>query len=318
MTDLEELLRSIPVEVIEVIDDREIKAQVAIRTYYVYIKAFTIKTGDLDELKKRQDDLPAFKDLQRSKKIDFGQLKQSLYRGWLTLKALKLLPVSDYPELATTANFWAPVQAYYAAHGLGMAALVALGDNPPQNHRSFRAAATNQIVNRLLPYPFNIRCKGNPSEKKGVAVAFENCSVDVAKVRKTSSLENPFYSNQEALIAKALMTTRNRLLAEMFNDARRKKIKKGKIRRNLPSSEKTQIAGKLHPTSIFDFLYRIRVRSNYDDPEMYIYGQGDEATAQNHYRNLLSLTGSLAAVLERIIEKQSGARLFQQLKDDFR
>lgn len=314
MTDLDELLGGIPSEPI---DDREIEAQVAIRTYYVYIKAFTIKTGDLEELKKRQDDLQAFKNLTVSKTNKVDRVKQSLYRGWLTLKALKVLPVSDYPALATTANFWAPVQAYYAAHGLGMAALAALGDNPPQNHRSFRAAATNQIVNRLIPYPFNISCTGNPSEKKGVAVAFEDCSVDVAKVRKTSSLENPFYSNQEGLIAKALMTTRNRLLAEMFNDARRKKIKKGKMRRNLPSSEKTVIAGKLHPTSIFDFLYRIRVRSNYDDPEMYIYGQGDEATAQNHYKNLLQLTADLAAVLERVIERKVGVDGFQRLVTEF-
>lgn len=314
MTDLEELLAGIPVEVI---DDREIEAQVAIRTYYVYIKAFTIKTGDIDELKTRQDDLQAFKHLQRSKKIKFGQLKQSLYRGWLTLKALKVLPVGDYPELATTANFWAPVQAYYASHGLGMATLIALGDDPPQNHRAFRAAMTNQIVKRLIPYPFNITCQGNSSEKKGTAVAFHNCSVDVAEVRKTSNLENPFYSNQEALIAKALMSTRNRLLAEMFNEARRKKIKKGKIRRNLPSSEKTQIAEKLHRTSVFDFLYRIRVRSNYDDPEMYIYGQGDEATAQNHYENLVQMTCSLARLMERIIEKKIGADAFQGFVKEF-
>lgn len=315
MTDQDELLASIPVEPI---DDRETEAQVAIRTYYVYIQAFRIKTGDLDQLKKQQDDLPAFKNLQVARTIRTDRVKESLYRGWLTLKALKLLPVSDYPELATTANFWAPVQAYYAAHGLGMAVLIALGADPPQNHRAFRAAATNQIVNRLIPYPFSITCKGNPSEKKGLAVAFENCLVDVLKVRKTSSLENPLYSNQEALIAKALMTTRSRLLAEMFNAARGKNVKKGKRRRNLTSTEKTKIAGKLHPTSIFDFLYRIRVRSNYDDPEMYIYGQGDEATAQSHYKNLVQLTSDLGVVLERIIERKIGAEELQKLRQEFK
>ena len=99
------------------------------------------------------------------------------------------------------------------------------------------------------------------------------------------------------------MTTRSRLLAEIFNDARGRNVKKGKQRRNLTNNEKTKIAEKLHPTSIFDFLYRIRVRSNYDDPEMYIYGQGDKSTA-NHYKNLLRLTADLVAVLERIIERK--------------
>jgi len=181
MTDLEELLAGIP---LEVIDDREIEAQVAIRTYYGCIKAFRIKSGDLDELKKRQDGLEVFSRVQHSKNINLRQLKQSLHRGWLTLKALKVLPVTEYPELATTANFWAPVQAYYSAHGLGMATLISLGVDPPQNHRAFRAAMTSQIVDRLIPYPFNIACKGNPPEE----ITFDNCSVDIAKVRKNKQL----------------------------------------------------------------------------------------------------------------------------------
>jgi len=113
------------------------------------------------------------------------------------------------------------------------------------------------------------------------------------------------------------MTTRNRLLAESFRDARGKSIKKGKRRRNLTSAEKTKIAGKLHPTSVFDFLYRIRVRSNYDDPEMYIYGQGDEATAQSHYKNLVQLTADLAAALGRIIERKIGSDAFRGLVKEF-
>ena len=237
MTDLQKLFAGTP---LESVDNREIEAQVAIRTYYGYIKAFALKAGDLDLPKKKQNSLPGFENLNATKTINVERLKQSLYRGWLTLKALKLLPVSDYPELATTANFWAPVQAYYAAHGLGMAVLHALGDHAPQNHRSFRAAASNQIINRLVPYPFSISCKGNCLDKDNTAVAFENCSVDIAKVRKTSNLENPFYSNQEALIAKSLMTTRSRLLDEICYVARRKNLTKGKHRRNLSRVEKTR------------------------------------------------------------------------------
>lgn len=104
---------------------------------------------------------------------------------------------------------------------------------------------------------------------------------------------------------------------EIFDVARRKNLKKGKHRRNLSRIEKTKIAGNLHPTSIFDFLYRIRVRTNYDNPEMYIYGQDDESSAQNHYKNLLRLTLDLAAVLERIIERKIGVDAFQRLVKEF-
>jgi hypothetical protein len=50
---------------------------------------------------------------------------------------------------------------------------------------------------------------------------------------------------------------------------------------------------------------------------MYIYGQGDEATAQNHYENLVQMTCSLARLMERIIEKKIGADAFQGFVKEF-
>lgn len=46
-----------------------------------------------------------------------------------------------------TANFWAPVQAYYALHGIGSACLAALQNSVPEDHRAF--SSNLRILARL-------------------------------------------------------------------------------------------------------------------------------------------------------------------------
>ncbi len=297
--------------------EKEEEAQKALKTYYTYIKAFAITADEPVLLGLHQDDLPAFQKLQGKQIHNLKNMKQALYRGLFTLKAMNSLPIEKYPEIAVTANFWAPVQAYYAVHGVGMATLIAVGMNAPGNHTSFLTAAANNIAGHLLPYPFSVTCKGYPFSQNDADVTFKDCSFKISDVRAISNLATPTTENSGRLIAKALLTTRERFLEERYKDARKRHVKNKKRRRHLKAGEKIKIAGNLHPTSVFDFFYRIRVRSNYDDPEMYIYGQGDSATAQDQYKNLVDVTYTLIILLESIIEKKIGAKIFRKLKEDF-
>jgi hypothetical protein len=216
-----------------------------------------------------------------------------------------------------TANFWAPVQAYYALHGVASACLAALQTNVPDDHRAFRASAAEQLVIRVLPFPFNIWCKGLSVGHADCPCELGNCKVSVAEVVGASNLENPSRYNAETLAAKALHTSRKKCLDEQFDKMRAKKVKPGKVRRNLKRDEKIKTEQNLHRTTVFDFFYRIRVRSNYDDPEMYIYGQTDADTAQLHYQYLLRVTMALVKCMENVIAQKCGATLVADLKQKF-
>jgi hypothetical protein len=104
-----------------------------------------------NDLAAVQAQLPSFRNLQRSSLPPTEVIEKAVFRGWLTLKAMEMLPIAEYPELASTANFWAPVQAYYALHGIGLACLAALQTTAPDDHRAFRASTGEQLVLRLLP-----------------------------------------------------------------------------------------------------------------------------------------------------------------------
>ena len=65
--------------------------------------------------------------------------------------------------------------------------------------------------------------------------------------------------------------------------------------------------------SLLDFIYRMRVRSNYDDPEMFIYGQTDADTAVAHYRNLLNLVELFGTLCKSIVRRKIGRNAFEGL-----
>ena len=50
----------------------------------------------------------------------------------------------------------------------------------------------------------------------------------------------------------------------------------------------------------------MRLRSNYDDPDMYIVGLDDSDVALKHYTNLLFLTEVIAAGVNLITERKIG------------
>jgi len=292
-------------------------AQLELRTYYGYIVALAEESADENAMLAEQSSLLAFGRLQGDRSLDLDAIRQHLFRGWLTLKAMDALPVDEDPDVATIGNLWAPVQAYYAVHAVGMATMIALGSTPPQSHRASLAAMANNVVPTLLPKPLSIMCSGDATSNNTRNIALANCGVSADDARRASNLANPRFANREALIAKALVTTRKKLLQVQFNRARGRGRSPGRSRRNLPSAERARIVGELAPTSVLDFLYRMRIRSNYDDADMYVYGQQDAATAQSHYHHLVHLTRTVVSLLERIIERRIGRRQVQQLKDDF-
>lgn len=291
-------------------------AQLALRTYYVYIQSYVESIENSGPLKQAQEQLPGFHKLNRVR-IYPNELQEPLLRGWFTLKAMESLPLDEHTELAMTANFWLPVQAYYAVHGVGLATLTAMGSDSPNDHRAFRSQVANQIVTKLLPYPFNMAVSGDPFRPSINTLQIENFKGNISEVISISNLSNPLYDKGELLVAKSLLTTRKHALQDLLKKARSKKVSPGRRRRNLPDHERQEIEKNLHPTTVFDFLYRIRVRSNYDDPEMYIYGQTDKDTAVLHYNNLVTMTKSLMACLEEIIQRKIGKENLEALWSNF-
>lgn len=296
--------------------ERAERATYALITYYNYIKAWVVclerQYGSGD------DGINSFIDkLQHkttSKRVQGGlslsaELSDAYSRGRLTFRAMSNLPITEYPEIALSANFWLPVQSYYAIHGVGLATMAALNMSLPQTHRSFRAAFSS-LVNTYFPTPFCSRCVGGPEAKD---FSFHNINTSIDEVTSQSQLANPASVIEiKNFIAKSLSTTRKKFVEIRFDEKRDEKKKK-----RLSFEEKNECCQREHATSICDLIYRMRVRSNYDNPDMYLFASKNAENATDHYRDLLYLTKVLITGLDALIARRIGSRNMAKLKSSF-
>lgn len=293
-------------------------APYALRTYYCYVQAWAEKIKTLygqptkcfDNMKTATQVLKSVQKLQGGRTLD-KDIVAAYTRGNLTLKAMETFPIEEHRELAFTANLWLPVQAYYAVHGIGLATMLSLGQAPPKKHAHFKASFAG-LVPKYFPAPLNSLCRGGPDDKE---FNFDNLDTTAQKVKQQSNLSNPQYADLDCSLGKCLSTTRNRLLEILFGKERSSNVRPGRRRRNLPRSKKQSISDKLHATTIIDFLYRMRIRSNYEEPDIYLFAskqQTDEAV--RHYADLLFLTKAIVCSLSVVVRRKLGRQAMDSLE----
>lgn len=289
----------------------------ALVTFYNYVSAWILafereyETGNNAKqgFLLRLESLPAFNRLEGGGQCS-DELISAFRRAKLTLYAMQKLPIDAFPDLAPTANFWLPVQAYYVVHSMGIAVLNALGQQVPREHRPLRASFS-RFISRLLPFPFFALCAGGPEVQD---FSFQGIDTSPQRVASQSNLAKPQYSEGHDFIGKILSTTRDHFLEEQFVQARQRDVNKGRKRRNLRPEERNRLAQRLHDTSILDFLYRMRIRSNYEDPDMYFAAFDDVEGAVAHYRALTYLSDVLVEGLCTIIRRKLGRQTMERLE----
>lgn len=107
------------------------------------------------------------------------------------------------------------------------------------------------------------------------------------------NLERPNGNTRDAHIAQCLDTTRQRLIDAKLVKERAGARKPGKKHGVLTRAKQIEIARAVAPTTIFDYLYRARIKSNYEDPTMYDEGSED----RDALLELVGNTQELAAML---------------------
>lgn len=284
-------------------------AEIILHTYYNYVQAWA---GSVEQrygsgaagqqaLIVATREIPAVQHLQGGAPCA-DELTAAYLRGKLTLQAMQGLPVDAYPDLAMTANLWLPVQTYYAIHGAGLAALTALGHPKVNTHHAFCESFSNTLV-RYFPPPLGATCGGGPDASSFVYVGVNTTP---AAVRAQSNLASPARSQLDVFVGKTLCTTRQRELQQRLSNARKQQVKHRRTYRRLGVGEKQQIAKRLHATTVCDFLYRMRLRANYDDPGMSLAAYDHPALAREHYKALLLLAESVTEALGVVIERKIG------------
>lgn len=252
----------------------EVEQTIRFRTYLIYLEKISafLEQCDGDEKKviSRVTQSNSFKSIATNAKANKHKIGQLLRNAWLTEVQLNL----TFGGNVSYSNHWAPVQVYYATYLSIRAFFLAMGVTVSHEHASTLKYISQEIVRRpdLFPRPWKVVGVGDP---KSGSVELKHLPNDVS-IKRASTLSTGVDTWDS--YHKFIKTTRDRQLRKACDDWKRTNKKKV-----IREANRQAVLGNLAPTSLFNALYRLRIRSNYEDADSFLMSiqETDEAIRFN-------------------------------------
>ncbi len=149
-----------------------------------------------------------------------------------------------------------------------------------RSHRPLRTAVRHLVDAKLLPHPWDVTCSGAPDLGERV---IHGTPADANVEQHIELLGAPSLMDAYPRLAKMLETTRGNRLAR---NAREWKARNG--RKAMRKPEKRSLAATLHATTLFDYLWRLRIRSNYGDVSAFLMSGVEDRSHGSFHAGLVS------------------------------
>lgn len=237
---------------------------------------------------------------------EVGAMYTSFRKSWANLRRLDR-EVEDPSSYDEEANAWLPAQAYYAVFHAVLGFAVATGQAVPRDHAAALKLAGKVVERGALPPPWDAWCAGCPQTN--------NCSFGGLTPTPgcVHVLSSPDPSTSEDRLAMFLRTTRQKELERRFDQERARKPAPGRTRRNLSRADKDRVARSMAPTTVFDVLWRIRKKANYDDADVFVLGAAHELDARRLGQALVIVADATVAALEALAAAYVGPDVFADM-----
>lgn len=263
-------------------------------------------------------------------KPDLAQTRISILNAWGTEMLLAFGgQLASEEELLRLMNNWAVVQAYYVTYHAVQALLSARGQLRPESHPKTQAQFATLWTDRQLNLP--------PWSLGAAYRGWKNTGA-----RTIDDSINPWSScsakNCWNLAAKALRTTRDDAVAERLSDARerkrganRKAWREEEVARaaagrkprkeplwpkpQLKTPEKQVVESRVRTFTLLDYLYRLRIKTNYEDAGMFIDGPTDTVSSQQVHTDLSAIASCTLLLHELHIAHIVGKQRFLSWAD---
>ena len=270
-----------------------------IQTYSSYNEAWCLRKSSEESLALAQSRLDGFRNLQTRRVPCLGEVMSHLRRGFLTLELIRRIRISEMPDVAKASTLWLPVQAYYAAHGFGLAFLSTTSDSGQtvRTHADFLRVSSKRIVEHLLPQPFSAVLRGGFRGWKYMPEYLAGLPGHHVKIIPHLNVSTPTPRTRDSHVAQCLNTTRGRLIESRLKDARVRGRRKGKSKTRLNAARQRELAKTVNPTTVFDYLYRVRKKSNYEDVAMFQERPNGEMWLLDLARSLQELAIAICSLL---------------------
>jgi hypothetical protein len=254
--------------------------------------------------------LPAFDRVKR-RDADTAAVRQNFSISWMSELQLLLPSILGASGLMRYSNAWAPVHAYYATYMAlqGWFEANQIGGVADDHTATLRTISGQIRERKLFPPPWSVLAVGNTPRGERSYLNVPD-GADVAG--NLEVLANPRLEEFWPRYGTWLRSTRRaRLLA------RESEWKKKNDRKNISPKVREQYARNLAPTSFFDCLWRLRIRSNYKTVEPYLVRFVADDYARRFHNALVVCTGATLLLLELYTARAIGGPAFAEIAANF-
>jgi hypothetical protein len=299
-------------------EDRSRRFQV-IHFYVVAIDAFLQSNhGDAGETRltsliDQQNQITSMTRI-RHRPVDEGRLMQALYLSWASEIQLRLGNVIS-PSLVKYSNAWAPVHAYYAIYMSAQALFISMGmAGAVDSHTAMLNSISNQVRDRqMFPLPWCVSCEGCP-QTGNISYRYLPGGVEWDQEIQLLSRPTGEYEDFWPRYCKMLKTTREDSLENRFKEWKQQQRPR---RTRMRAAEKEDVADRCSPTTFFDFIWRLRVRSNYKDVSSFLMSSIVDVWQEEFFSCLLRVTEATCCLIQNLVLKYSGERVFRTALVEF-
>jgi hypothetical protein len=230
--------------------------------------------------------------------VDVKRVTMLLRRAWATETLISLPHRRDeLRSIIAPTSLWLPVQTYYAVYAALEAFFLTKG-HVIQHHGPAQDHFANNYLQQM-PFPLNCSVKGQDAKA-------DYHNFNVQPNRQFSNLRFPQdIDDAEHLLALSIRTTRRAILEERYANWR----KDPKRRKRLTFADKESIGKREAPTTLLHFLYRLRLRSNYQDSELFVTGPS-RIESEQFSRHCVAVADYVIAALEVRVMQCIGVAAF--------
>ena len=283
-------------------------------TFLNYFEAWAIGIGDEKERFEKFNRLVEGKHIvkiQTNKNPDIDNISRLMRNAWLTEQQLQI--PSNNPEIIPVANHWVACQAYYSIYLMLRSFFLAIGEKVSRTHTNNLKQISEYILRRnsLFIYPLNV------IYEDGVTPRFRNVPSGICPDVTINSLSNVDKSNPIDHIGKCLKTTKKDLLEKdcvRWKESNKKELNGKGI---LPKGKRNELSQQRAYISIFDFLFRMRVRTNYEEADTFLNTANENNNAILYYQSCRQITASILCNLEILITKKITKAKMKQIIGSF-
>jgi hypothetical protein len=244
-------------------------------------------------------ELPSVRGVQRRETANpSADITRSLRIAWANELRLHIAAANGF-DLLPAVLHGAAHDAYYAVYHGARAYFEASRQTVGDRHAAALAALSTAVhQQRLFPVPWSVWCLGGPGRS---SMTIGGCPADApAALAALSSLK------------KSLYTTRERQIAQKKEDVR---LREGRSRVNATTA--ARMAAQLRATTVFDFMWRLRIRSDYRDAESFLEGISIIDSAVSYHRSISTITSATLATLELLVASYAGVDLYRSAAQGF-